>query len=185
MKNLFNIILVLFTSVLIFSCRGNDVPEDVHDHEEIEKITLTVIDKADANSVQNISYIGGIADKKLDLENGKTYTVKLDFYVKHGEDYENVLEELLHEKDEHFVTYEFGGVSVNLVRTADDITRTDGKRLGLRTEWNVTSAPVNANVNIKLYHLPTSVNQDFPSVTNQQGSATGGEADVNALIGIQ
>lgn len=185
MKNLLNIALVLFLSLTIFSCRTDAVPEDVHDHEEIEKITVILIDKANATDVQTVNYIGGVADKTLKLENGKTYTVRLDFYVKHGEDYENALEELLKEKDEHFITYEFAGVQVDLLRTADDMMRVDGKRLGMRAEWAVKSAPANAKVNIKLYHMPQGINDNYPSATNQQGSVTGGEADVNALIDIE
>ncbi|MBB4806278.1 hypothetical protein HNP38_001550 [Chryseobacterium defluvii] len=187
MKKIFNILFVLFAAVLLFSCRdGNDdIPEDIHEHEEIEKLEVKVVDKNDAANIQTINYIGGIADKKIILENGKTYLVSLDFQVKHDDHYHSANDEIEEEKDEHFITYNFAGVNVNVIRTADDIVRTDGKKIGLKTEWTVASAPSSAKVNIKLIHGPSSVNDNFPSSANQLGSVTGGESDVDALIDIQ
>ncbi|WP_419870025.1 hypothetical protein [Chryseobacterium sp. CT-SW4] len=186
MKKLFNIILVLFTAVLLSSCRNdNDIPEDIHEHEEIEKVEMKLVDKNDATNEQTISIIGGVATPNLILENGKTYIVSLDFQVKHDDHYHSANAEIEEEKEEHFITYEFSGVDVNILRTADDITREDGTRIGLKTEWKVNSTPSAAKLGLKLIHTPTSVNMNVPSATNQQGSVTGGETDVNALITIE
>lgn len=186
MKNIFNLILVIFASLFILSCRNSDdVPEDIHEHEEIEKITLTVTEKSNAANVQTVNYIGGNADKALTLQNGKSYLVSVDFFHKHDDHYHSMLDEIVKEKDEHFIVFEFAGIGANLVRAGDDIVRTDGKKLGVKTEWSITSAPSNAKVSLKLFHTPTSVDQNYPSATNQLGKVTGGEADVNALISIQ
>ena len=185
MKNIFNLILVLFASVFILSCRNSDdIPEDIHEHEEIEKVVLTLTEQGTAN-VQTINYIGGTADSNISLENGKTYDVSLDFLHKHDDDYHSMVHEIEEEKDEHFITYEFAGVSANVIRTAEDIVRNDGKKLGLKTQWTVTSATINAKVNIKLFHGASSVNDMHPSAENQLGITTGGEADVNAMFNIQ
>lgn len=175
----------MFVSLSILSCRGDEVPEDIHEHEEIEKIVLTVNEKGSASGEQVINYIGGAADKMLVLENGKTYAVSLDFQHRHDDHYHSMLDEIIEEKDEHFVTFEFAGLTANVVRAGDDVVRTDGKKLGLKTEWTVSSVPNSAQVNIKLYHGATSVNDQFPSSDNQQGSAVGGEADVNTYFKIQ
>lgn len=185
MKKFLNIMLVLFASLLIFSCRNNDTPEDIHEHEEIEKVVLKLSDKADAANVQTINYIGGKADKDLVLVKGKTYAAELDFFTKHNGAYESMMSEIIDEKDQHFVTYEFAGVDVNILRSAADIVRKDGKKLGIKTEWAVNGAPASAKVNVKLFHAPTSVNDNAPSPNNQLGTVTGGEADVNAMIGIK
>ncbi|GAB0155557.1 hypothetical protein CHRYSEOSP005_08180 [Chryseobacterium sp. Alg-005] len=187
MKKIFNITLVLFAAILLFSCRNddNDIPEDIHEHEEIEKLVVKVSDKNNPADEQIINYIGGVADKKILLANGKTYVVSLDFQVKHDDHYHSANDEIAEEKDEHFITYNFAGVNVNVIRTADDLVRTDGKKVGLKTEWSVTSAPAAAKVNIKLIHAPTSVNDNSPSATNQLGTVTGGESDVDALIDVQ
>lgn len=184
MKNLFKLFLVLFASLLVFSCRDNDTPEDIHEHEGVEKMTVTLVEQG-SGAEQVISYVGGKADKKIDLENGKTYNVSLDFFHAHDDHYDSILSEIVADKDEHFITYEFAGVEVNVTRAATDEVRTDGNKLGVRTVWTVATAPSSAKVGIKLYHKPTTVNQNSPSETNQQGSVTGGEADLNALITIQ
>lgn len=185
MKNIFNIILLVFLTFIIISCRNpNDIPEDIHEHEEIEKLVVTLTNKTNPTDVQTVTYIGGISDKSIKLVWGQTYVVNLDFQVKHDHHYESVNEEIAEEKDEHFITYEFAGIDVTLVRSQNDPLRTDGNRVGLQTEWKVSSVGNAGNVIIKLVHLPSTLEQNFPSVTNQQGKTTGGETDVNANIRI-
>ncbi len=184
MKKLFNISLVLFAAILLFSCRSNDdVPEDIHEHEEIEKLVVTVTNKNDASDVQIINYIGGKADGHLHLHQGDSYKVQLDFQVKHEDHYHSANDEIIEEKDEHFITYEFAGSTILVKRTSDDVVRTDGKKLGLNTEWAVSTLG-EGSINIKLIHAPSTVEDNFPSADNQQGKTTGGESDVNALIDL-
>lgn len=187
MKNIFKyslrIFLILFVTSLVFSCRSNDdVPEDIHEHEEIEKLVVKVTNKSDA-SVQTINYIGGAADGHLHLHQGDTYTVELDFQAKHDDHYHSMNSEIIEEKDEHFITFAFAGSTILVKRAADDVVRTDGKRVGLKTEWTV-SALGEGSVNIKLNHGASSVEENYPSADNQQGKTTGGESDVNALIQV-
>ncbi len=183
MKNLFNISLVLFAAFTIFSCRNNDdIPEDIHEHEEIEKVVVTLINKNDAADKQTIQYIGGISDKSIEFKTGGVYAVSLDFQVKHDDHYHSVNEEILEEKEEHFVTYEFANADVQVTRTNAQEKRADGKLVGMQTEWKFIAGDTAGKVGIKLVHMPTSVEQNFPSATNQQGKTNGGESDVNALI---
>lgn len=186
MKKLFNITLVLFAAILLFSCRNddNDIPEDIHEHEEIEKLVVKVTNKNDATDIQTINYIGGKADAHLHLHQGDTYNVELDFQVKHDDHYHSANDEIIEEKDEHFITYEFAGAAVDVKRSANDVVRTDGKKLGINTEWTVASVTASGNVNIKLVHGPATVEDNYPSATNQQGKTTGGETDVNAIISV-
>ncbi|MEC5393972.1 hypothetical protein [Bergeyella sp. RCAD1439] len=185
MKNLIKIFTLFSFSLLILSCHNTaEVPEDVHDHEEIEKMTLTVSLQG-SSEVQTISYVGGVADRDLVLESGKVYDVSVDFYHRHDDHYHSMLDEIIAEKDEHFVTFEVAGFTAQVVRAEDDVVRTDGHRLGLRTRWTITSAPSNARVDVKLYHGPTSVDQNYPSQGNQLGRVTGGEADVDAKITVK
>ncbi len=186
MKNIGRILALLLLSFLAFSCRNtDDIPEDIHEHEEIEKMELTLTEVGNLDHVQTITYIGGVADQKIHLEMGKEYSVALDFQVKHDDHYHSALDEIEEEKEEHFITFEFAGVQTNVLRNAEDITRADGTRIGILSTWKINSAPMDANVQIKLHHAATSVDMNFPSAENQQGKTTGGETDVNATIGIQ
>lgn len=186
MKKLFNITLVLFAAILLFSCRNddNDIPEDIHEHEEIEKLVVTLTNKNDATDVQTINYIGGVADSHIHLHQGDVYDVALDFQVRHDDHYHSANNEIIEEKDEHFITYSFANADIKVKRAADDIVRTDGKKLGLKTEWTVINTTATGKVNIKLIHGPTSVNDNSPSADNQLGTAVGGESDVDALIDV-
>lgn len=183
MKNSFKIILVLFVALTAFSCRNNEIPEDIHEHSEIEKLTIKISDKDNTADGQTVNYISGKADRNLNLEAGKTYSVELDFGVKHDDHYHSVNDDIIEEKDEHYITFAFAGATVNVKRSADDVVRSDGKKVGLKTEWTVTAAE-SGTANIKLVHMPATIEEDYPSPDNQQGRTTGGEADVNANLGF-
>ena len=185
MKNLFNITLVLFADLILFSCRNaDDIPEDIHEHEEIEKLVITATNKNDASDVQTINYIGGVADADFDFQAGNIYAVKLDFQVKHDDHYHSVNEEIIEEKDEHFITFEFADSDISVKRNSEDVIRTDGKKLGLNTDWTINSVSETGSVIIKLVHGATSVEENFPSVNDLKGKTTGGETDVNAKIDL-
>lgn len=185
MKKFLNITLIIFAALLILSCRNDDtIPEDIHEHEEIEKMVVKLTNANDATDVQTINYIGGVADQHIHAEAGDVFNVELDFQVKHDNHYDSVNGEIMEEKDEHFITFGFSGAGVAVKRATNDIVRTDGNKLGLKTQWTVVSATSTGKVNIKLVHAPTSVNQNSPSANNQLGSVVGGESDVDALIDL-
>lgn len=185
MKNIFKLSLVLFAAFIISSCRNGDdaVPEDVFEHDEIGKVVLTVTNKADATDVQTVNVISGVADNHIHLVAGNTYSTELDFQIKHGDHYDSS-EEIEEEKDHHFITYALADANFTVLRAANDIVRTDNQKIGLKTEWTVNSVLSTGKVNIKLIHNPTSVNQDYPSASNQLGQTQGGESDVDIVIDV-
>lgn len=184
MKNfIIKTLAILSLSTIAFSC-DREIPEDIHEHDEIEKVVVTIVNKQNTSEVQTITYIGGTQDKHLHLENGETYLVSLDFQVKHDDHYDSMNSEIIEEKNEHFITYEFADANINVTRAADDIVRNDGKKLGLKTEWTVTSLATNGRAVVKLVHAANSVDDKFPTNTNQQGKTTGGETDVNMSLQI-
>ena len=183
MKKLFNITLLLLAAVFILSCRNgdDDIPEDIHEHDEIGKVVLKLTNKADAADVQEISVIGGQASGHLHLHQGDTYLAELDFQIKHDDHYHSS-EEIEEEKDHHFITFSPADADIKVIRSANDIVRTDGQRMGMKTEWTVTSVSSTGKMNIKLIHSPTSVNQNYPSASNQLGQTVGGESDVDITV---
>lgn len=182
MKKLLNITLALLAAFFILSCRNDDaVPEDVHEHDEIGKVVLTLTNKADASDVQTVNVISGEADGHLHLHAGDTYTAVLDFQIKHDDHYHSS-DEIEEEKDQHFITFGPANADIVVLRAADDIVRTDGQKLGLKTEWTVSSTQETGKMNIKLIHGPSTVNQNYPSATNQLGQTTGGETDVDITV---
>ncbi|WP_326984948.1 hypothetical protein VUJ46_10595 [Chryseobacterium sp. MYb264] len=183
MKKLFNITLLLLAAAFILSCRNgdDDIPEDIHEHDEIGKVVLTLTNKADATDVQTLNVIGGVADGHLHLHQGDTYVAVLDFQIKHDDHYHSS-DEIEEEKDHHFITFNPADADIKVIRATDDIVRTDGQRLGMKTEWTITSVASTGKMNIKLIHAPTSVNQNYPSASNQLGQTVGGESDVDITV---
>ncbi|MFL9834382.1 hypothetical protein [Chryseobacterium terrae] len=183
MKKFINITLVLFAALLVFSCRSDDdsIPEDVHEHDEIGKVVLKLTNKNDAADVQTVSVISGEAVGHLHLTVGSTYLAELDFQISHGDHYDSS-DEIEEEKDHHFITYNPANADITVLRAANDIVRTDGQKLGLRTEWKINSTQATGKMNIKLIHGPATVNQNYPSATNQLGQTTGGETDVDITV---
>ncbi|WP_312825922.1 hypothetical protein [Epilithonimonas sp.] len=183
MKKILNITLALLAAFFILSCRNDDdaVPEDVHEHDEIGKVVLTLTNKADASDVQTVNVISGVADGHLHLHAGDTYTAVLDFQIKHDDHYHSS-DEIEEEKDHHFITFGPANADIVVMRAADDIVRTDGQKLGMKTEWTVNSTQETGKMNIKLIHGPSTVNQNYPSATNQLGQTTGGETDVDITV---
>ena len=186
MKKIHILILSVLTFFIISSCRNNDFPEDIHEHEEIELIELTVSEDNNPSNSQLIKIVGGVATPELKLENGKSYNVGVDFLVKHEDHYHSALDEIEEEKEEHFLLYQFTGIDAKIVRSDDDITRQDGTKIGIKTKWTISSAPsTEALVQIKLNHGASTVSMNVPSVDNQLGEVSGGESDVDVKIHIK
>lgn len=183
MKNILNITLVLLTSFFIFSCRSSndDIPEDVHEHDEIGKVVLKLSNKNNTSDVQTINVIAGKADGHLHLHAGDVYLAELDFQIKHDDHYHSS-DEIVKEKDHHFITFAPANTDINIIRSANDVVRTDGHKVGMKTEWTINSVQSTGKVNIKLVHGPKSVNQNYPSENNQLGQAVGGESDVDITL---
>lgn len=183
MKKFINITLVLFAALFVFSCRSDDdaIPEDIHEHDEIGKVVLKLTNKTDAADVQTVNVIAGVADGHLHLHTGDTYLAELDFQIAHDDHYHSS-DEIEEEKDHHFITFSPANADIVVLRAANDIVRTDGNKMGLRTEWTINSTQSTGKMNIKLIHGPTSVNQNYPSATNQLGQTTGGESDVDITV---
>lgn len=185
MKKFINISLVFLFSIIILSCRNDNdsIPEDVHEHDEIGKIVLKLTNKNDATDVQTVNVISGNADNHLHVHAGDVYLAELDFQIKHDDHYHSS-HEIEEEKDHHFITYSPANANIIVMRAAHDLVRTDGQKLGLKTEWTINSAQPTGKMNIKLVHGATSVNQNYPSATNQLGQTNGGETDVDITLEV-
>lgn len=110
------------------SCRNSDTPEDVHEHEEVNKIKITYTDTATKVAKEAVFQTGSLVSKDaISLVNGQSYDVNVSFYHNHDGKDEDLTPEVITDKDEHFLLYQFAGVEVDLVRAEDDTQRSDGK----------------------------------------------------------
>ena len=77
------------------------------------------------------------------------------------------------EPDEHFFIYNISGLDITFSRSANDVVRTDGNKLGFETTW-VANAAGTGNITIQLFHESETVNDD-----NELGTQTGGSTDID------
>lgn len=184
MKKTFKLLLLSALGFFSVSCDW-DHDHDDHDHDQIEKVVITVTNRANSSDVQTITYLGGTADRNLTLVPGRTYGVSLDFQKRSGSGYVSMNSEIIAEKEKHFITYDFANANITILRANDDVVRNDGKKIGLRTEWTVNTVSSTSLANIKLNHSGSTAEDNFPSASNQLGRTTGGETDANITFNVR
>lgn len=183
-KTIQNIAKLGLASLMLMavSCRKDDKPVDVHEHEEANKVVIAYKEANQPNSTaKTVTYnVGAGITEKMDLENNKSYNVTVSFF----HDDENITGEIKEEVNEHFMQYLFANLNVNVLRSPSaSETRADGKKLGLNTVWAVTSAPVaDSKVKVSLIHGPQSVDD---VANNGGGSYQGGEPDVAFTVEVE
>lgn len=180
----FTLFSLLFLT-LITSCSDDDAPEIINEEEVITDVTLTFVNEA--NETQTYTYTDpsyrdeNYQEPVIMLKPGSTYQVELQFFNKSNpQDIEDITNEVREERNDHFVTYAFGQVAVDLTRN-DSASGIDaaGIPIGLNTIWETQTAG-NGTLVVKLIHEPT-----LKDVTNPMGSFTGGETDVEVAFQIQ
>lgn len=166
---------VLFVA-LFTACSEND-PVEVLEEELITNVSVVFTNTADATDVVTLTAISpdGITAPTLNVVGAFTSGAEYSATVTITDEVnnENILTEIVEEKDEHFFVYSVNSVSFLMVRATDDVVRTDGNSLGLNTTWTAGGAAT-GTLTMQLIHEPTTV-----SDAGGFGSASGGEFDIN------
>ncbi len=181
MKVLKYLFLIALFSVV--SCTVDGIPKQVNETEVISDVTLTFTN-AQGQSVsytytdpryRNKNYTSPV----IVLKSGQTYTVSTHFYNKSNPDeIEDVTQEVVEEKDDHFLEFRFFKASVNLTRTDEPkTTDSNGIPIGLFTQWKAGTPTQNGAVQVTLIHKPLT-----KSVQNPEGNHTGGETDAQVIF---
>lgn len=169
---------LLFFCLPIITLISCNRPEDEDDlvQEEISNIILLVKNNT-TNLTEAYDYAANSATfPSISLLSGTTYSVEAVF--KNGN--EDVTQEIIDAKDEHFLTYDFTSTNVTLTRTDDESsTNSEGVKIGLKTNWAVNSTSASgAKLILTLYHEPASASEAQSGTT--WGTVTGGETDAKA-----
>ncbi|MBB6372423.1 hypothetical protein [Chryseobacterium shigense] len=180
-KNIISLLAVLFITITVISCqRDGSAEEDDLPQEELTNIVLLVTEDGTSNTKTYDYSIGAGGIPTIPLTDGKSYTVEAKF--RNGN--EDATGEIIDAKNEHFLIFDFPKSNINITRLDGNDLRNDGKRVGLRTKWDVVKAVDGAAPFLKLtlIHSPESVN-DAKSGT-AWGSVTGGETDAEATYNL-
>ncbi|WCO03293.1 type 1 periplasmic binding fold superfamily protein [Psychroserpens ponticola] len=172
---------ILCLTVLV-SCSDDDGNiGEPNEEEVITDVTLTFVNDADATDIVELKSVdadgddGPLVPNKTvtgDFSVGATYTATLDVYNS-IEDEDITVEITDEEPDEHFFIYAINGLDMTFARSANDVVRADGNKLGYETTWTANAAGT-GDITIQLFHESESVNDD-----NELGTQTGGSTDIN------
>lgn len=185
MKNLFNtkniikLLAVLFAITLV-SCQRDSAEEDDLPQEELTNILLLVTDDTTGVITPYNYSIGAGGIPTIPLTNGKSYTVNTKFY--NGTD--DVTQEIIEAKDEHFIIFDFPKSTINLTREDGILSTGDLGQVGLITKWNVVNV-VNSSapfLKLDLVHAPQSASSAQNGTA--WGSVVGGETDAEATFNL-
>ncbi|QLE03011.1 hypothetical protein HX109_16065 [Galbibacter sp. BG1] len=185
MKTIKLLTYFLAGSILLTSCSDDDDDgiEPVNPEEVITDVTLKFTDSDGMSKTYTYtdplyredSYV----DPQIMLDADMSYDVEVSFLNNSNpDDPENVTEEVIEEKDEHFVEYAFVTANVTLTRASDDITDSNDVKIGIFTDW-ASGAASEGTVQVTLIHEPES-----KDTSNPNGSHTGGEVDVEVPFAI-
>ena len=182
LKNINSIItkkyLIIFSILFIAQSCSKDDPEEIHEHEEINRVSLTF---SEGSNSQTVTWDEGSTIPTINIEANKTYQV--GFYVydaSNPSDVENVTTEIIEEADEHFVFYELAGISNLTIQSAtNDVSDSDGIPININTSWTTGDAE-SGTVRVYLIHGPSSKSG---STRAQFGGGT--DVEVNFPISIQ
>ena len=186
MKTFKNLFIPVLALVLFASCSDDDdTPAPVVAQELITNVNVIFTPTDTNNATVTLSAVSadGIVDPTLNVVGtfvaGTTYnaTVTITDEVNN----ENILTEVIEEKDEHFFVYAINTIDfTSMTRASNDEVRTnDGASLGVNTTWVAGDAST-GTLTLQLVHEPTTVNDD-----DGFGSATGGEFDINNTWNVE
>ena len=175
-------IAAIFCITLITSCNNDDDnPDPVNEVELITNVTLTFTNNANSADVvvmKNIAPDGqeGAFTNTVNgtFTAGQSYSLDLEITNESDpSDVDDILnDDIIPEGDEHFFKYN-NSLGMGMIRDASDLAGANGTRLGVSTTWT-TAAAGSGNLQIILVHEPDSADD-----SNQFGSTTGGEEDIN------
>ena len=181
-KYALKIFLTLLASSLIYSCSNDDDPEDIHEHENITRVTLEFYSGDECCVVrEEFTWDDGSTPPTLTLSADSEYFVIINFYdASDPNNIEDITPEIEEEANEHYVLYEKAGVS-NLTITSSgiDISGSDGIPINLLTDWS-TGAAESGNVVVHLIHEPTNKNG-----TTRASFGGANDVEINFPVTIQ
>lgn len=174
--------MAVMAIAMLASCdNDDDTPEPVEEEEAITEIVLTFTNQADSNDEVTLTWeddnedgIVQASEQTVDgtFTAGAVYDAEIELY---NEDEDFLDEDILADQaaiDAHFFVYATT-LDFTMMRAADDETRTDNNKLGVKTVWTAGAAGT-GSISIELHH-------ESPSVDDSTGfgTAAGDDTDID------
>ncbi len=174
-----HLILAVSVGVILASCKNDDdaTPEVINEEETITTVNLKVTESGETTS-QTYTWKDKTADK-ITLKANTEYEVEIEFLDESNpSDVKDITEEVVEEKDEHFVFYDVTTINaVTVASSSKDIK--DGNSIGINifTTWT-TSDATTGTLKAFLIHEPTKK-------TGTSRDDFGGEADIEVDFEVE
>ena len=136
-----HLFLAVSVGVILASCKNDDdaAPEVINEEETITTVKLTVTESGTTTS-QEYTWKDG-SGEDITLEANKTYNASIEFLDESNpSDVEDITEEVIEEKDEHFVFFQTTAGGVTISSASDDIKDSDQTGINIKTDWATTDA---------------------------------------------
>lgn len=174
-----HLFLALSVGIILASCKKDDdaTPPVINDEETITTVNLMVTETGTSETKTYSWKDGGTADD-LSLKANTDYTVEIEFLDESNpSDVEDITEEVVEEKDEHFVFYDATTISgAAIVSASNDIK--DGNSIGINIFTALSTGDATTGIlKAVLIHEPTTK-------TGTSRDDFGGETDVEVDFNV-
>ncbi|WP_378186156.1 hypothetical protein ACE939_13675 [Aquimarina sp. W85] len=167
------------TSIILFfaACSSDDdLPEVINDEETITtvKLTLTTVGSGETQTViwtkDN--------EETITLDQDSSYEVSIQFLDESDpNDVEDITEEVIEEKDEHFVYFETTTENLTIQSSEEDVIDSNNKAINLITTWQTPAVSSTGIVKAFLIHEPLTK-------TGEKRDDFGGETDIEVSFDV-
>ncbi|WP_299435675.1 type 1 periplasmic binding fold superfamily protein [uncultured Aquimarina sp.] len=168
---------LLFLSTIVFtSCSSDDDnPAVINEEETITTVRLTVLESG-TTAPEVYTWTESTQDA-ITLSANTTYNFKIEFLDESNpSDVDNITEEVIAEKDEHFVFYETTVSGLSFTNASDDTIDSNNIGINISTDWSSTDATTGI-VRAFLIHEPTTKEGD-------SRDDFGGETDIEVSFSV-
>ncbi|MBQ4819854.1 type 1 periplasmic binding fold superfamily protein [Aquimarina sp. MMG016] len=177
MKTMINKLAFIFSIAFIFvSCGDDDEnPIVINEEETITTVKLTVTESGTTNS----QVYDWTTDSKDDitLASNTSYNIKIQFLDESDpSNVEDITEEVILEKDEHFVFYQTTVNGLTFTSASDDTVDSGNISINISTDWSSTGAATGV-IRAFLIHEPTTK-------TGNDRDDFGGETDIEVDFNV-
>ncbi|MEW7289649.1 type 1 periplasmic binding fold superfamily protein [Aquimarina sp. 2304DJ70-9] len=175
-KGILKLLSIIFVVSMLTSCSDDDDnPIVINEEETITTVKLSVTESG-TTTVQEYEWTESSQDD-VTLKANTSYNIKIQFLDESNpNDVEDITEEVIAEKDEHFVFYQTTVSGLTFDNASDDTIDTNNIAINISTDWSAGDAATGV-IKTFLIHEPTSK-------TGNTRDDFGGETDIEVDFNV-
>ncbi len=174
----YQLLLILFTISIFISCSSDDdAPMEVNEEETITTVILSVTESG-STTTELFNWTESSQDP-ITLKANTNYNIKIKFLdASNPDDVDDITQEVITEKDEHFIFYQTTVSGLTFDNASDDTIDSNDIGINISTDWS-TGDTTAGTLKAFLIHEPTS---KTGNTRDDFGGETDIEVDFNVAI---